>query len=117
MTLGDTKSYSLNQLLLKLEGQRQIISDLQLELFQTQDENSELKNQVNELQAELKCQKGEKTQTPCENFSIDPQVQSNLKQLIYSIDMSNSALNAVDRQLQDFQHYFFQLQQELLNDR
>ena len=60
MTLGDTKSYSLNQLLLKLEGQRQIISDLQLELFQTQDENSELKNQVNELQAELKCQKEEK---------------------------------------------------------
>ena len=49
ITLGDTQSFTLNQLLLKLEGQRQIISDLQLELFQTQDENAELKDKINEL--------------------------------------------------------------------
>ena len=62
---------------------------------------------MKELQAELNCQKEEKAQRPSRCFDIDPQVQSNLKQLIYSIDMSNSSLNAVDRQLQDFQHYFF----------
>ena len=62
---------------------------------------------MKELQAELNCQKEEQAQRPRGCFDIDPQVQSNLKQLIYSIDMSNSSLNAVDRQLQDFQHYFF----------